>query len=402
MNAPFLPGSGVVNVLLSSVAAKIQLPPSSYSLAAERYETLGRHLEREGSPLRGLVTKLYPQGSIAIGAVVSSKFESDEFDVDVMIELGIADAAPALVLDTLHRAIKGDPGSRYYTMTKRKTRCVTVDYDTMHIDFTPAIRRVDPRERVSTIFHAHEKDPPSKHYKPVANPWGFARWFEVKMPDAKAFMERVLRKSADPIPDAEELNEKALPLIALQLIKRWRNKCYDGRRGRRPPSVLLSCYVAKNAGVRPGLLEELIVQVRYLLNEFETAERAKQLIAVMNPACSDLDCFTDRWPETAADQSLFLQDLRRFAFALGELAKPQSMQKYQEILSELFGERASRTAVEGFALGFGNAASAGRLHHKPGSGATALRESGIARHAPAATAAVTTPVHRHYGVDETQ
>jgi hypothetical protein len=399
VNAPFLLGSGVVNALLLSVAQKVQLPPSSYRLAADRYETLGQHLERESGTLRGLVRKIYPQGSVAIGAVVSSKFETDEFDVDVMIELGIAKATPATVLDTLYHAIRGERGSRYYSMTTRKTRCVTVDYDEMHIDFTPAVRRVDPRERVSTIFHAHEDDPPAEHYAPVANPWGFANWFEAQMPAARLFMEQVLRKRADPLPDTEELNEKSLPLIALQLIKRWRNKCYDQRGVRRPPSVLLTCYVAQNAGVRAGLLEELIAQVRYILNEFETHDREERRVEVMNPACDDLDCFTDRWPEKASDQALFLQDLRKFAVALAELANPQTMARYQEILGQLFGERATKAVMESFASRFGHAAISGSLHHRPESGATALRESGIARVAPA-TGALITPRHRHFGSDE--
>ena len=54
-------------------------------------------------------------------------------------------AQPAVVLDTVFHTIKGEPGSRYYKVTRRNTRCVTVDYENMHVDFTPAVRLRDPQ-----------------------------------------------------------------------------------------------------------------------------------------------------------------------------------------------------------------------------------------------------------------
>jgi hypothetical protein len=304
MNFNPLVGSGVVNALLMDVALRVQLAPSQYRLAMQHYETLGHYLEREGSPLKGLVSRLYAQGSMAIGAVISSKFENDEFDLDVILELVVdAYTPPAVVLDTVFHTIKGDPGSRYYKVTRRNTRCVTVDYDNMHVDFTPAVRLRDPRERVSNIFHAHEDDPIHRHRHVMANPWGFANWFEARMPAARFFAETVLRKSAEPLPPLEQLNEKSLPLLALQLIKRWRNKVYDQRDGMRmPPSVVLSCLVGMNASVRLGLLEELTSQVNYIKAHLEAADRRGEKFYLMNPRCPDGDCFTDRWPESLEHQ----------------------------------------------------------------------------------------------------
>ena len=49
---PFIgSGSGVVNPLLMDVALRVQLPPSLYRLAMERYEALGRYLQRDGSSI---------------------------------------------------------------------------------------------------------------------------------------------------------------------------------------------------------------------------------------------------------------------------------------------------------------------------------------------------------------
>ena len=59
--------------LLAAAAVKIELPPSQHTLLAERKATIETHLEREGSPLRGLIRLFYQQGSVVIGATISAK-----------------------------------------------------------------------------------------------------------------------------------------------------------------------------------------------------------------------------------------------------------------------------------------------------------------------------------------
>ena len=76
--------------------------------------------------------------SMAIGSTVARVSDRDEYDLDVIVYLNIDDDNdPEAVLSTLHAAIHGEPGSRYYDMTIRRTRCVCVSYhDGMHVDLT--------------------------------------------------------------------------------------------------------------------------------------------------------------------------------------------------------------------------------------------------------------------------
>jgi hypothetical protein len=69
-------------------------------------------IDREGSPLRGLVSLLYGQGSMAIGSTGARVSERDEYDIDVIVDLAIRpDSSPQSVLDTLHDAVRGERGS---------------------------------------------------------------------------------------------------------------------------------------------------------------------------------------------------------------------------------------------------------------------------------------------------
>lgn len=371
--------SGVVDALLLEIAKRIQLSPTNYQLAVDRYQTMNAHLNRQDSPLRGLVARLYPQGSMAIGSVISSKFENDEFDIDIVAELAIrADTSPSRVLDTLFHTLNGEKGSLYHGKVKRCSRCVQVQYSEMHLDITPAVLLDWKPDRTSYIFHANEKEPPSEHYPVVANPWGFAQWFQGKMPESVEYLNAFGKRGSDPVPDFEAVNSKARPLIALQLLKRWRNKVYDQREGRMPPSVMMSCLIAGNAGHRPSLFDELVAQSQYLLQYFSDHTRQGKLVRVENPACPGEDIFTDRWPENMDAQYTFTRDLESLNNKLAQLSKNRTVEGCRTIMADLFGEKPTLAAIQTFAERFGGQAHAGGLQHHGKSGAVALGASGIA------------------------
>jgi hypothetical protein len=339
--------SGLVDEMLLDVARQVQLHPSDYREATQHYRAIAQYLEREGSPLRGLIASVYAQGGMAIGSVVSSKFETDEFDVDAIVELNASPIAPpAAVLDTVFRALVGESGSRYYGKVTRRTRCVTVDFPRMHVDLTPAVLLPGQAPRISHIFHAHEREPQQHHRHVVANPWGFSNWFEQQMPAARFFADSVLRKAAEPLPDLAELEQKSLPLIGLQLFKRWRNKCYDQRDNlRRPPSVLLSYFFATLRGQRHSLLAELMAQAQNLLGIFEDHDKRGALIEIRNPTCN-ADIFSDRWPESLMDQRRFTADLKALVAELVKLSASPSFEECARMMSGLFGERPVRIVVD--------------------------------------------------------
>jgi len=54
-------------------------------LLAERKATIEKHLEREGSPLQGLIRLFYQQGSVAIGATICAKFRVAWLDIDIIV-----------------------------------------------------------------------------------------------------------------------------------------------------------------------------------------------------------------------------------------------------------------------------------------------------------------------------
>ncbi len=401
-----------IDALLADVAIRIQLSQTDYGRAVQRYQSISNWLGRPGSPLRGRVEEFYAQGSMAIGSTIASKLRTDEFDIDVVAQLDLPrDIAPRQILDLLFAAIRGEPGSTYYEMAKRRTRCVTVDYsDDMHLDVTPMLRHWGTPERESELFHHRPEVPSEPGYRCTANPYGFSAWFKETTPLDADFAAAYASRSRDyermiamaeadtePIPSQAPPFEKSRAVIVLQLLKRWRNVQYDARPGRRPPSIVISKLVADGANHTAGLAEELLHQAMHLLSELEHWHSAGQRVHVVNPICPK-DMLTDRWPESLAAQDMFVKDLWALAAKVERLTSECPLPEMKRIMVELFGETPTSDAFSDYVHRQGEDIATGRSRHIAGGEGTivtpAIIAGGSTTVPPRSTS---TPRHTFYG-----
>jgi hypothetical protein len=353
----------VLDVMLAEIAIRIQLTPTDHQAATDHYEAINEWIDREESPLHGRVQLLYPQGGFMIGATTARHSTNADFDIDVMAQIACpANVDPEIALSTLHAAIRGERGSRYYDKTERKTRCSTVHYVGMHLDLTPAIRLVNREEKTSHIFHSKPSDASEPKLTLLANPHGFGQWFLNNTPAEEVFglyvekaaldydrarLQVMAKADADRVPVQLPAYRKSRAVISLQLIKRWRNLAYDRRHGklRLPPSVLLAYYVARNANRTSTLAEELIYQVECMIIALEMAERSHRTVQEFNPTCQE-DELTDRWPANLAEQRMFIDELKAFAAQLDRCAGECPWQRCSASskCSLANGQRATRCA----------------------------------------------------------
>ncbi len=405
-----LTGLSPIDILLSDIAIRVQLSKTDYDRAVQRYQTMQDWIDRESSPLRNSVVRMYPQGSMATGSTVARNSERDEYDIDIMTELNLpAGTPPQEVLDRLYAAIRGERGSRYYDKTVRHTRCVAVNYeDGMHIDLTPSILVPARLERTSWIFHHKHDEAGAPQKRLLANPYGLADYFNVRTPqeaDFAAFYEqrsldydRLLiegRAHGDPVPEQQPAYRKSRALISLQLLKRWRNVLFEKparAKLRRPPSVLLSKLIADQAGRTRSLAEELHHQAQAILARLERERSLGRLIHEENPACRE-DVLTDRWPGDREAQDLMISDLRDFCAKMHTLRFGNlSLAQMSVILEGLFGERPARAALNEYVTRQGGLSQAGKSRIAPGSGR--IIGTGLAA-SPAYARPV--PSHNFYG-----
>lgn len=401
------------DLLLAEIALRIQLSPTQHDLAVQRYEAIHNWLERPGSLVAGRIVRLYPQGSMSIGATIFSNTDDEDYDIDVIVELDApADMPPQEILDALYYSVKGEKGSRYYHMTERRTRCVTIHCADMHLDLTPMVL-VPEREALTSWVYHHKPDAPKEPtYRTLANPFGFANWYQENTPLDHAFTEAFTglarsmagyeafaKADAEPVPDHEPIVHKSKALVVHQLTKRWRNKQFEGRAGRRPPSPLLARLNADTANQTETLSEELELQAHHLLARFRQAHGLGQILTVLNPTCPD-DNFSDRWPGTLDAQAQFIHDLTNFAAKATRLRQEDcGLPEMRQILADLFGEKATGGAFDAFNEALGRTVRSGHTVTDQ-SGRLDFGRSGIAAVAPtvlSTSKANAAPKHTFYG-----
>jgi len=366
--------------IFTEIAIRIQLPPSKYQLACDRYKSVATYAERDGSPLKNKVARFYPQGSMSIGATIAARGKDEEYDIDIIAELLLQHGInPADVLEILYLTIKGHPGSRYYDMVKLRSRCITIYYeDGMHLDITPVILRAERQERTSDLFHNDLDKPTEPAETLLMNAWGFSELFKFKTKDTTTFSEAYAKNvrtldvymeaETEEVDPQEDPARKSSDVVALQLLKRFRNTRYADRDGRMPPSVLLSKFVSDAAYPMESIIQALKHHAEYMRRQFVNAERSSALIHEVNPTCWE-DCFTDRWPLIRSEQQLFISDLNDLLAGLRKIQREDlAIPDMQTILVTLFGESPTKSAIRTVQGHIGTATQSAKIGHKIGGG----------------------------------
>jgi hypothetical protein len=344
-----------LDAILAEIAVSLQLPPGLHAKAVARYRAVCDYIDRPGSPLAGRVSCLYPQGSMAIDATISTRGTDDEYDIDAVAEIVGGSEYPEALLDLLERALQDYPVSRI----ERKTRCITLYYaDGMHLDVTPA-RRLAPKEKEGVITHAKRGRPEEHRFVPM-NAYAFCEWYKERAPVEDRFALALNRElyvkhgfafdaaEVGDVPEQTPLIIKSVTTVALQLIKRHRNIYYADADGRMPPSVMLTCHAGHAASPGMGLADMVIRQARWTARAIDSAARQGKLLDVPNPEFV-LERFTDRWPENQSQQQTYARALNVLADGLQSFRERGiELEDLQTWLRDCFGQRVVTRSIEAF------------------------------------------------------
>jgi hypothetical protein len=350
--------------ILAEIALSIQLPPSLHDKARSRYEAVRRHLEAQPA-FCDQIEHFYPQGSMAIDATISTRGTDDEYDLDIVSQLGgrFRSMTPLEILTELEAALCDYPVQRVL----RQTRCVTLFYaDKMHLDVTPSLRVYGAVDRESFITHAKGPRLSVDDRFVDMNAYGFAQWYANRTPlelrMASEFHRRWLDHAGlatradadvDDVPDQCDFIVKNTATLALQLLKRFRNIRYVAYSGRIPPSVMLSYYAGLAAQPNMSLSAMLVRLASWIIREIDQASLYRRLLHVANPVCP-ADIFTDRWPESIAQQNEFAGHLRELVRSLEAMRKGEMFPTMMmDELRENFGDRVVTRAADQIATEVG-------------------------------------------------
>jgi hypothetical protein len=280
----------------------------------------------------------------------------------------------------------------------------------MHLDITPALREYGSLERESFITHAKGPQASSEDRFVDMNAFGFAEWYRARTPleyrMAKAFHDRWLNLDSnevradadvDEVPEQCEFIVKNTATLALQLLKRFRNIRYATYGGRIPPSVMLSYYAGVAAKPEMSLADMVIRIANWVIGDIERASLYGQKLHVANPACPR-DVFTDRWPESIAQQDEFAKYLRELVSSLEKVRRGELFaDRLMDWLRERFGDRVVTKAADRMADEVGSAIQSSEQKYSR-RGGLLLPTAGIVAATAVNPAVSTARAHTFFGV----
>ena len=226
------------------IISKLDISPTMYKNAVEKYEALASFLED-----CGIEADIYPQGSFAFGTVVrpSYKDPNANYDLDFICQLHLRrdDIAPSQLRAKIETALRSS--DRYGGKLTKCGECFTIEYADINgvgfsIDIVPAadenalkkyeLQRISDRPDLIGTAIAIPRQNSERNYSWLTNnPRGFKSWFdEINKPfleyrslerRAKYYSEHhMVFDSVEDIPS--ELDRSAMQRV-IQILKYHRN-----------------------------------------------------------------------------------------------------------------------------------------------------------------------------------
>lgn len=328
--------------ILEAMADALDIPPSKFEEAKNRYEAIGNWLDRPESTLADYEPAISPQGSFLLGTVTRPLTDSEEYDVDLGCQL------KATKTDFTQKSLKEAVGYEVALYAKAQAmaepeehrRCWRLIYAAsaqFHMDIVPSLPDA-PRYQAELLKHGYRDialdaaltgqaiaitdntfpnyDVPADDW-PQSNPLGYAAWFRSRMRfqltlRKKAFAERErITASVDEIPDYKV---KTPLQRAIQLLKRHRDCMFAQDCEHKPISIILTTLAAHAYNEEPtiaGALQSILTGMdRFIEDRGGTAWVANPV----NPA----ENFADKWAEVPSKRANFYRwlDQARQDFAL--------------------------------------------------------------------------------------
>lgn len=334
---------------LRAIADTLEVPDSAYEQATERYESVGRWLCADGSPLQQYNPRIYAQGSFALGTVIRP-FNRTDYDIDAVVQLDgdLTSWTPQALKRALGDRLRMH-GKYEEMLGPEGRRCWTLTYASgekepgFHMDLLASIghRGGDLLGTAGTptaIAITNRVDFGVYDWR-QSDPKGYAAWFKKQMEQE---WKRVLAEKRAVIETVPEYAARTSLQITVQLLKRHRDVMFKGQE-EAPISVIISTLAARAYTGDASLADTVVNVTKGMRAEIEwQGDRP----IIRNPVRAE-ENFADRWDAEPEKRAAFFrwldavevfvdevehassEDLRRpLAVALGESMADTAIRKY--------------------------------------------------------------------------
>lgn len=344
--------------VLKKVVESIEIPPTYYEAATQRYRSLAEWFHRQQSTIADEAPEVYPQGSFRLGTVTRPLNSECGYDLDLVCELRDRHKEDGTQADLKRRV--GDEVVAYaaaHGMAKPKEgrRCWKLIYQgnpSFHIDSLPAVPEdEDTRAQVAGAIRSEDSigpevaataiaitDKTGPRYEAITDDWqmsnpaGFAKWFGERMRHAaQARIEALLRDRVyTQVQDVPVYTWKTPLQIVVQVLKRHRDVMFAEQPDIKPISAIIATLAGRAYdGNEMDPLEALANVVERMPGLVRTSKPR-----VPNPANPGED-FADKWD--AAHERAFFDWMDQVQADVRELRRGMESDRLRRFLRQRLG-----------------------------------------------------------------
>lgn len=356
--------------VLRELVELLDIPPSYYQKAVDRYKSMADHFHRPQSTIRHLEPLVHPQGSFRLGTVIRPLLAGEGYDLDLVCRvlankkhLSQKDLKEIIGVEVMsysrEQAFKEAPID--------KRRCWTQQYQDevdFHMDILPSIPAGDrhrrllleagvARDLVEQAINITDKTESNyAHISPDwprSNPRGFALWFEERMDvgGLASSSRRTIFESRGGVYDSVDdvpVYELKTPLQrVVQLLKRHRDQRFKDDPDGKPISVIITTLAARAYNGEANLGEAMAGVLERMGDHVSSAKPR-----IPNPVSFDRDDtmedFADRWD--ARLEANFWRWLRQAKEDFGSLGRAASASQLTEATTAALGLSLSQDAAK--------------------------------------------------------
>jgi len=343
--------------ILESMIEVLDLPPSAYEKAKNRYESLGDWFGRNESILKEYDPHVFSQGSFRLGTAIRPFHSEEEYDLDLACKLRTSITKGSHTQQEVKELVGSEVESYrkkngIHDKAEAKKRCWRLSYKddlSFHVDIVPCIPADETRR--TTILESLRSsrmdesiagqvsnltvnitDNTLPNYKyisddwNVSNPEGYALWFESR---TKIMSQGVILEAAQ-VDELPLFKRKTTLQRVIQILKRHRDSMFDASPDLKPISVIITTLAARAYSGETDLATALYNVSFGMENHLNSQEPR-----VPNPVNPGED-FSDKWDEDSRLEVNFKMWLKKLKSDVENLVNSGNRQSVTRILSESF------------------------------------------------------------------
>lgn len=325
--------------LLLGICEKLQLSPSLYEQANERYLTIAKTIQND-TAFQYIPLSIYPQGSFRLKTTVKP-YNDEEYDLDFVAEISSKSSmTPKQLYDHIYRILKND--GTHNEMVEQKSRCIRVNYaNDFHLDIMPGKLINESTHEIIV------PDKELQNWYHHSNPIGFANWFEHQARTRILLEMSAMQRSDFDVQKVseQEIASKLEPLRrAVQLVKRYRD-IYCDKNGTEPVRSIVICTLMGQVSSYSGDTLKIIQNFCDYVNKL-IANNPIIPFDVKNPVVDEI--LTEKWHEGNNYQD-FVAMMKSLTEDVINLRSYSYNSDANALIKKMFGESITNLVIKDYA-----------------------------------------------------